>query len=158
VTAFDRASSVRGSELIGLAVRWHGVRLGSVEDAILDRELTRLVGLVVAIRGGEPSFLAFGACRLAGDIEPDSPLALLEPQALFFYRAHGVSLLSLRDATVTEDGREVGTLGDLRVDGDGVIISVAVAHGDTEVWLPSGTVEIRLPSSRAAGVRDAVWG
>jgi hypothetical protein len=83
-----------GLELLGLAVRWRDVSLGSVEDVILEPETKLPLGLVVRCLTGERRFLATAASQVrAGQVFVHSPLTLLEPQTLRFYQKQGLSLL-----------------------------------------------------------------
>jgi hypothetical protein len=79
--------SIAVRSLLGRPVRWRGIRLGTVADVLLDERAARAVGLEVACADGRHRFLALGACRLGSSIEPASPLVLLEPPALEYYRA-----------------------------------------------------------------------
>jgi hypothetical protein len=139
--------SLPASKLVGFPVRFRGIRLGSVEDAILDRGIRRLIGLIVSRRDGEPGFLAFSASRIGDrDVEPTSPLAVLEQDSLAFYREHGVSLLALREADV--GGERVV---DVCIRGDGAIEAVGLENGDGVVWRPRSSVSIEAPTASPAG-------
>jgi hypothetical protein len=73
-------------------VRWQGIKLGTVSDVLSDADGSHAVGLEVACEDGRHRFLALTACRLDASIEPASPLVLLEPAALEYYRARCLSL------------------------------------------------------------------
>jgi hypothetical protein len=85
-----------------------GIRLGEVEDVILDEEGARVLGLDVLCGDGSNRFLPFSTARLNGvTIETDSTLTLLDRRELDFYRRHGRSLASVpevAEAIVRPDG------------------------------------------------------
>jgi PRC-barrel domain protein len=70
-----------------------GIELGRVVDVILEADADRPLGLDVLCGDGEHRFLPMAAAgRLGHDVEVESPLTLLEPAELEFYRARGRSL------------------------------------------------------------------
>ena len=83
-----------GEELLGRPVRWRGVRLGRVDDVILERRSGSPIGFEVGCPDGTKRFLALAACRTLNDeVAVDSPMTLLEAQTLAYYRDNGLSLL-----------------------------------------------------------------
>ena len=106
-----RASLVRGqtaSTLLRAPVLTRGIRLGEVENVLLDAEEPRILGLEVRCGDGASRFLPFTTARRgAHGIEIDSTFTLLDPRELEFYRAHGRTLASvpeLADARIEPDG------------------------------------------------------
>jgi hypothetical protein len=91
-----------------------GIRLGEIENLLLDAEEPRVLGFDVLCGDGANRFLPFGAARMrSGAIETDSSLTLLEPRELEFYRRRGRSLAAapeLGDAIVGSDGALVTPL------------------------------------------------
>ena len=84
-----------------------GIRLGRIDDVILDPDGTRVVGFDVLCGDELHRFLPFSAAELTHDaLEVDSTLTLLDSEELAFYRRHGLSLAhgALRDAVVGRDG------------------------------------------------------
>ncbi len=85
-----------------------GIRLGEVENVLLDSEAPRILGLDVLCGDGKNRFLPYAAARLAGEtIEIDSTLTLLDQRLLDFYRSRGRKLTAvpeLADALVQADG------------------------------------------------------
>jgi hypothetical protein len=116
-------ASISVRSLVGRPVRWREIRLGTVADVLLDERAATAVGFEVACADGRHRFLALGACRLGSSIEPASPLVLLEPPALEYYRAH---CLSFGDAN--------GDVGDvlLQPDGSHVVSPSAGGEGEDE--------------------------
>lgn len=85
-----------------------GIRLGEVENVLLDADEARILGLDVLCGDGANRFLPFSTARLDGrGIEIDSTLTLLDERELQFYRARGRSLAAvpeLADAVVEPGG------------------------------------------------------
>ena len=85
-----------------------GIRLGEVENVLLDADEARVLGLDVLCGDGANRFLPFSTARLDGrGIEIDSTLTLLDERELQFYRARGRSLAAvpeLADAVVEPGG------------------------------------------------------
>ncbi len=85
-----------------------GIRLGEVENVLLDEGGSRILGLDVLCGDGSNRFLPYSTARLAGEtIEIDSTLTLLDERELEFYRDRGRSLAAapeLADALVAADG------------------------------------------------------
>jgi hypothetical protein len=102
---------VRGrnaSTLLGAPVFMRGIRLGEVEDVIVDRVEPRIVGLDVLCGDGTNRFLPYSTARVEGAaVELESALTLIDRTELEFYRAHGRSLVAapeLAGAVVDGDG------------------------------------------------------
>jgi PRC-barrel domain len=86
---------MRGIELLNKRVLTGGIELGRVVDVILDEAGDRPLGLDVRCKDGENRFLPLATVDLDnGDVVVDSPLVLLEPEQLDFYRARGRALRS----------------------------------------------------------------
>ena len=104
----------RASTLLRVPVFVRGIRLGEVEDVLLDAQGARIVGLDVLCGDGLNRFLPFAtARRAAAGIEIESALTLLDPSELQFYRRRGRTLASmpdLADAIVGSDGALVVAL------------------------------------------------
>lgn len=85
-----------------------GIRLGEVEDVILDVDGARVLGLDVLCGDGFNRFLPLATARLTGRaVETDSALTFLERRELDFYRANGRTLATapeLADAVVEPGG------------------------------------------------------
>jgi hypothetical protein len=127
---------LRTGSLVGRPVLFTDVRLGVVVDALFDRRLGRLVGLVVRCADETDRFLPFPACEVGEDgAAVESALVLLE---LDFYRAGGNALSDIRGERVVAGGRELGTLADLLVDAEGEVAGIAVATPRGEVELEPG--------------------
>jgi hypothetical protein len=98
----------RASALLRQPVILRGLRLGEVENVLLDAEAPRVLGLDVLCGDGTNRFLPFAAARTRrGAIEIDSALTLLDARELAFYRQRGRSLAAapeLADAFVEPDG------------------------------------------------------
>ena len=86
-----------------------GIRLGEVENVLLDEEASRIVGLDVLCGDGSNRFLPFATARRTdGGIEVMSSLTLLDARELDFYRRRGRTLASapeLSDAIIGAEGR-----------------------------------------------------
>ena len=117
---------MRGSALLSLPVRVDGILLGHVVDLILDRRLTRVLGLEVRCGDGEHRFLPLAVTRLrTGEIAVSTPLALLDQPQLAFYATHGARFGTLRatpshglDARVAElDLGDAGVVADVQLEG-----------------------------------------
>jgi hypothetical protein len=84
-----------GVELLNQRVVTGGIELGRVVDVIFDETGENAIGLDVRCRDGENRFLPMATADVAdGDVLVDSPLVLLEPAQLDFYRAKGRALRS----------------------------------------------------------------
>ena len=84
-----------GVELLNKRVVTSGIELGRVVDVIFDETGENAIGLDVHCKDGENRFLPLATADLDdGEIVIDSPLVLLEPEQLDFYRARGRALRS----------------------------------------------------------------
>jgi hypothetical protein len=85
-----------------------GIRLGEVENVLLDARGSRIVGFDVLCGDGSNRFLPLSTAQVAtGGIEVASALTLLDPHELEFYRRRGRTLASvpeLADAVLGPDG------------------------------------------------------
>jgi hypothetical protein len=87
---------MRGVELLSKRVVTSGIELGRVVDVIFGESTDRPIGLDVRCRDGENRFLPIAVAELGEEVVVDSPLVLLEPDQLDFYRARGRALRSPR--------------------------------------------------------------
>jgi hypothetical protein len=86
-----------GVELLNKRVFTGGIELGRVVDVIFDSTGEIAIGLDVHCRDGENRFLPMATADVSdGDVAVDSPLVLLEPDQLDFYRAKGRGLRSAK--------------------------------------------------------------
>jgi hypothetical protein len=122
-------------DLLGLAVRLHGLTLGRPVDVLLDRDELKVVGLDVVCGDQVNRFLPLAAAKLADDaISISSPLVLLEEEELDFYRSRTFSLGALRGRPVRRRDRDLGLLRDLRLNSDFTVAAVVVeADGRQEL-------------------------
>jgi len=102
---------VRGqtaSTLLRAPVLVRGIRLGEVEDVLLDATEPRILGFDVLCGDGANRFLPFTTASTgAVGIEVASTLTLLDERELRFYRARSrplASVAELADARVEVDG------------------------------------------------------
>jgi sporulation protein YlmC with PRC-barrel domain len=104
----------RASTLLRTPVFVRGIRLGEVEDVLLDSQGSRILGLDVLCGDGSNRFLPYSTARSAGGrIEVESALTLLDGHELEFYRSRGRTLAStpvLADAVVGPGGSLVVAL------------------------------------------------
>jgi hypothetical protein len=84
-----------GIELLNKRVVTGGIELGRVVDVIFDKTGENAIGLDIRCRDGENRFLPMAAASVDGDVVVDSPLVLLEPDQLDFYRTKGRALRSV---------------------------------------------------------------
>ncbi len=103
---------LKASALLHAPVLVRGIRLGEVENVLLDVNAPRVLGLDVLCGDGSNRFLPYSTARLTGGaVEIDSTLTLLDKRELEFYRSRGRKLTAvpeLADALVTPDGALVG--------------------------------------------------
>ena len=94
--------------LLRAPVLVRGIRLGEVENVLLDADEPRILGLDVLCGDGANRFLPFSTARMNGaGIEIDSTLTMLDQRELEFYRSRGRTLASapeLADAVVEQGG------------------------------------------------------
>jgi sporulation protein YlmC with PRC-barrel domain len=111
---------VRGqtaSTLLRVPVLTRGIRLGEVENVLLDADEPRILGLEVHCGDGASRFLPFSTARRGPHgIEIDSTFMLLDSRELEFYRAHGRPLASVPE------------LADARIEPDGTLVIPLAAH------------------------------
>jgi hypothetical protein len=98
----------RASTLLRAPVFVRGIRLGEVENVLLDELGSRILGLDVLCGDGSNRFLPFSMARsVRRGLEIESTLTLLDPHELEFYRRRGRALASmpeLADAVVGPGG------------------------------------------------------
>jgi hypothetical protein len=129
---------LRTGSLVGRPVVIGDVRLGAAVDVLLDRALTRVVGLDVLCGDGARRFLPLPACELSRErLVIESPLVLLERE-LDFYRSGGRTFSDVSGGTVTVAGNEVGTLADLLVGEEGDVARILVSTPGRELELEPG--------------------
>jgi PRC-barrel domain len=89
---------MRGVELLlNKRVVTGGVELGRVVDVILGEEGDHPIGLEVRCKDGANRFLPIATAELGEeDVVVESPLVLLEPDQLDFYRTRGRALRSAK--------------------------------------------------------------
>ena len=94
--------------LEGAPVFVRGIRLGEVENVLLDEDVARILGLDVLCGDGSNRFLPFATTRrTASGLEVSSALTLLDQRELEFYRRRSRTLASvpeLADAIVGPEG------------------------------------------------------
>jgi hypothetical protein len=94
--------------LVRAPVVVRGIRLGEVENVLLDSEALRILGFDVLCGDGSNRFLPYSTARLTDRaIEIDRALMLLDETELEFYRSRGRSLTlvpELADAVIEVDG------------------------------------------------------
>lgn len=135
---------VRGSGLIGRAVRWTGIRLGVAVDLLLDRELRRAVGVVVRSGDGHDRFLPLPACVELGDsIVPSSPLVLVNGDGLAFYQREGLSLEALRGSLVLDsDETRQATVEDVLLCENGDVAAISLSSDAARIDLPREALDV----------------
>jgi len=88
---------MRGVELLNRRVVTSGIELGRVVDVIFDATGENAIGLDVRCKDGENRFLPMATADVGdGDVLVDSPLVLLQPDQLAFYRSRGRALRSAK--------------------------------------------------------------
>jgi hypothetical protein len=115
-----------GQQLLRRPVRLRGIELGRAFDLVLDPVGERVLGFDVLCGDGAHRFLPISAAEARpGEITIRSPLTLLDPAQLAFYREHGTTLTELRAAAVEDvvlaDDGVVAELVQKR-DGDGAAV------------------------------------
>jgi hypothetical protein len=102
----------RASTLLRRPVVLRGIRLGEIENLLLDAVEPRVLGFDVLCGDGANRFLPFGVVRTRAEaIEIDSSLTLLDAPELEFYRQRCRSLAAAPE------------LGDAIVDADGALVT-----------------------------------
>jgi sporulation protein YlmC with PRC-barrel domain len=105
-----------GSQLLRRGVTVRGVRVGEVEDVLLDPAARRVLGLAVLCRDGVRRVLPLAAVDQgsgSGHVGVVSALVLMEDS---YYRERTRTLTGLVDAAVHRDGVTLGTLVDVSFD------------------------------------------
>lgn len=88
---------MQGAELLNKRVVTGGIEVGRVVDVIFDESGENAIGLDVHCKDGENRFLPLATADLDdGEVTVGSPLLLLEPDQLAFYRAKGRALRSAK--------------------------------------------------------------
>jgi hypothetical protein len=137
-------SSVVG--LLGVPVRWGGIRLGAPVDALLDPSLRRVLGFEVAGRDGVRRFAPWGACEVgAAEIGIGTALSLLGRPELDYYRARAASLSELRRVDVLVGETVVGRIDDLLVDREGRVSRLVLQGRENRVELPPERLGLPRP-------------
>ena len=86
-------------ELLDRPVRHRGIRIGHVQDVILDAAEGQLVGVEVRCLDGLHRFLPAALATATDEgVDVSSPFALLDTDQLEFYRARGVLLRGRRES------------------------------------------------------------
>lgn len=100
--------------LVHAPVLVRGIRLGEVENVLLDAAAPRILGLDVLCGDGSNRFLPYSTVRFTGEaIVIDSALTLLDERELEFYRSRGRTITAvpeLAGAFVEPDGALTGPL------------------------------------------------
>jgi len=141
--------SLSAAQLVGCPVRLHQVRLGRVEDLVLDPSVRRVLGFVVECGDETPRFLPFAASQPAeNEVAVASALMLLDD--LDFYRKHGVSFRALLGAQVERKGRPTGDLVDLFVSGTGDVVELELGHEGARLRVPAEGSSLSTATATAA--------
>jgi PRC-barrel domain len=141
--------SLSAAKLVGRPVRLHRVRLGRVEDLVLDPSVRRVLGFVVDCGDETPRFLPFAASQPSEDeIAVASALMLLDDVG--FYRKHGLSFRRVTGAQVERAGRPTGALADLLVDGTGDVVELELDHEGARLRFPAEGSSFSTPAATAA--------
>ena len=91
------AVGMTGVELLNKRVVTGGIELGRVVDVIFDESADQAIGLEVRCKDGANRFLPIATAELGEeDVVVESPLVLLEPDQLDFYRTRGRALRSAK--------------------------------------------------------------
>jgi hypothetical protein len=90
------------------------------------------VGLEVGCPDGLSRFLALAACEAfaASEVVPASPLALLDPGSLDYYRARGIRLSALLDRAIAWDREGRTTIVDAELGPNGTLTGLVLAGAD----------------------------
>ena len=129
-------SLLSGSALLDKGVCFRDVRLGGVEDVLLDAAGCRVLAIVVLCGDGKRRTLPLTAVELDGArcVAVHSALVLMEES---FYRARCRTLTGLMGAQVVCAGEAVGGLADVRFEANGRIARYVA-------WGPDGEAEVAL--------------
>ena len=139
--------SLSAKGLVGKAVRWRGLRLGSAVDVLFDDEARKALGIEVLCEGGGRGFAPFAVLELnERAIGLDSPLALVGADGLSFYRQNGRSFATWTNDSVREKGRVVGVLEDVLLGSDGIVRGLLVRNGETVLERPVDGLDLTRTS------------
>jgi sporulation protein YlmC with PRC-barrel domain len=140
---------ISAAQLVGRPVRLHQVKLGRVEDVVLDPSVRRVLGFVVECGDETPRFLPFAASQPAEDeIAVASALMLLDDVG--FYRKHGLSLRVVIGAHVERAGGPTGALADVLVDRAGNVVELDLEHEGARLRVPADGSSMSTPAATAA--------
>lgn len=132
-------------ELVGKRVSWHGVRVGRIEEVLLDGDHAQVIGFVLRCEDGLDRFLPISACKLGDTVELGAPLAISEPRALHYYRSRAVPLERLlRGSAGERSGRDVAPIRDVRLGEAGLVTELVVAD-DRVRSIPAARARVALP-------------
>jgi hypothetical protein len=98
---------MRFTELLALPVRLHGIELGTVTEALVDREDDRVVGFEIHCGDDAQRFVPFAVVEVRpGEIALGSALTLIDERDIGFYRTRSrrVADLDYADPWVDEHG------------------------------------------------------
>jgi hypothetical protein len=110
--------------MLGGAVRLRDVRLGEVEDLLVDVAGLRVLGFAVLCGDHGRRLLPVAAAELGGPtVRVESALVLMEES---FYRARAQTLTELGGSPVVKGGDPLGPLADVLFDDEGAIRLVNV--------------------------------
>jgi len=137
------------AQLVGRPVRLRQVKLGRVEDVVLDPSVRRVLGFVVECGDETPRFLPFAASQPAEDeIAVASALMLLDD--VDFYRKHGLSFRLAIGAQVEGAGRPTGALVDVLVDRAGDVVALDLERAGALLRVPADGSSSATPAATAA--------
>jgi PRC-barrel domain len=141
--------SISAVQLVGRPVRLHQVKLGRVEDVVLDPSVRRVLGFVVECGDETPRFLPFAASQPAADgIAVASALMLLDDVG--FYRTHGLALRVVIGALVERAGGPTGALVDVLVGRAGNVVELDLEHEGARLRVPAEGSSMSTPAATAA--------
>jgi hypothetical protein len=120
---------LRGSKLLELPVRLHGIELGRPVDLLLDQDGRRVVGIELVCGDQAHRFLPLAAATVGDDeVVVDSAFTVIDDGD--FYRKRGRSLAQLRGVTVEQAATTVGTLADVVLGAHGAVTDVVLENGE----------------------------
>jgi hypothetical protein len=130
---------IAGEDLLRRAVCVCGIKLGRPIDLVLDLGQGRALALEVLCGDEQRRLLPLAAATIEADtIEVGSALMLIDEQNGAFYRKRGQTLHNLRGAGVEVEGIERGTLADVRLGPDGVVVELLVEAAGVVVTVAPG--------------------
>jgi hypothetical protein len=126
------------------------IRLGTSDDAVLDSESLRVVGLEVLCSDEVRRFLPLAAAQIRDDrVAVGSALLLLEEDVREFYRRRSRLFRSLLGTPVAGGRRPLGELVDLEIALDGTVTAVSTrVNGSSPRLYPRA--ELRIGPARRA--------